>query len=665
MGRAEQLAATGREVTDLFELFRGEQPGRHRQEAIDPERAQPASAHEREHAVGCLAQRSLPAEVEEPAPTGVRFGADALAAAADSFSGEPFFTDLSALLHHVHHEEEYPDVERQPMLLNRLSELGPGMTWHDVDRDADEDLIIASGRGGRLSLFRNERGRLRPVALPGGAASFDQTTVLAVPDGAGGTSLLVGQMNYEAESPAAALAADAVLRVNLGARARVSTAVAGAASSTGPLALVDYDRDGDLDLFVGGRVLPARYPVPASSRFFRSEGGRFVADTANNGLLSQIGLVSSAVFSDVDGDGDPDLLLALEWGPIKVLTNERGRFRDATGTLGFDRYLSRWNGIATGDFNEDGLPDIVATSWGRNTRFQPEPTHPVQLSFADVDGNGTTDLVDAQYDPQLGAVAPLRGFLTLAMGIPSLGRRIGGFAAYADLTLPEVLGSAAGGAATLQITGLEHLVFLSKGPGFVPVPLPPEAQLAPAFYAGVADFDGDGHEDLFLSQNFFATEAGTRHDAGRGLWLRGDGSGKLVPVSGSVSGVKVYGDQRGAALADFDADGRVDLAVSQNAGRTALYRNRGGKPGLRVRLVGAPENPDAFGATIRLVYGTDRGPAREIHAGSGYWSQDGPVQVLGMRRPPDAVWVRWPDGHDVTVPVPAGTPELVVRAPRR
>jgi hypothetical protein len=132
-----------------------------------------------------------------------------------------------------------------------------------------------------------------------------------------------------------------------------------------------------------------------------------------------------------------------------------------------------------------------------------------------------------------------------------------------------------------------------------------------------------------------------------------------------VSGVKVYGDQRGAALADYDADGRVDLVVSQNANRTALYRNRGGRPGLRVRLIGTPDNPDAFGATIRLIYGDERGPAREIHAGSGYWSQDGPVQVLGMRRPPSGVWVRWTDGTEATVPVPEGAREVLVRPTAR
>jgi hypothetical protein len=205
------------------------------------------------------------------------------------------------------------------------------------------------------------------------------------------------------------------------------------------------------------------------------------------------------------------------------------------------------------------------------------------------------------------------------------------------------------------------MVFVNRGNRFGGVPLPAEAQLSPAFYAGVADFDGDGLEDLFLSQNFFPTAVGIpRYDAGRGLLLTGDGAGGLRPMSGRQSGILVYGDQRGAAYADFDRDGRLDLVVSQNGASTRLFRNRGAKSGLRVRLRGAPPNHDAVGAQLRLVYGDRMGPVREIHAGSGYWSQNGPVQVFGLAATPTAVWVRWPGGAESRVAVAAGAGEVVV-----
>jgi hypothetical protein len=594
-------------------------------------------------------------EIEEPA-------APSTAAPAPPPPVEPFFTDASELLDHRHTEQDFDDFGRQPLLLNRLSELGPGVTWHDVDRDGDEDLLIASGRGGRLAWYRNDRGRLTHVPLQMPPAPLDQTTVLAVPSGAGATTLLVGQMNYEAQSPSSALSADAVIRLDLGRNPRAAPAVPGVESATGPMALADYDGDGDLDLFVGGRVLPAKYPAPASSRLFTNHAGAFVLDSANSAPLAGIGMVSAAVFADVDGDGDPDLALALEWGPIKLLINERGRFADATARFGLDRYLSRWNGITTGDFDEDGRQDIVATSWGRNSRIRPDSAHPVFLYYADFDDNGRMDLVEGQYDPRLKAIAPLRGFLRLTLGIPDVGRRIGTFAAYADASVQQVLGPQAAKAAVLQANTFDHLLLLNRGETFEAVSLPAEAQLAPSSYAGVADFNGDGHEDLFLTQNFFSTEIGaSRYDAGRGLWLSGDGTGRLAPVAGTVSGVKVYGDQRGAALADFDGDARVDLVVSQNGNRTVLYRNRGATPGLRVRLIGPAGNPDAFGATIRLGHEGALGPARAIKAGSGYWSQDGPVQVLGMRDPfSTGLRVRWPDGRESIAVIPPGTRDITV-----
>ena len=151
-----------------------------------------------------------------------------------------------------------------------------------------------------------------------------------------------------------------------------------------------------------------------------------------------------------------------------------------------------------------------------------------------------------------------------------------------------------------------------------------------------------------MSTAFPVYDAGRRLDAGRGLWLRGIGGGRLEAVPGQTSGILVYGEQRGAALCDFDGDGRVDLAVSQNGAETKLYQNVLGKPGLRVRLAGPPGNPDGVGATMRLVFGGRMGAAREIHGGSGYWSQDSAVQVMGCPEIPTQIWIRWPGGKTTT-----------------
>ena len=135
-----------------------------------------------------------------------------------------------------------------------------------------------------------------------------------------------------------------------------------------------------------------------------------------------------------------------------------------------------------------------------------------------------------------------------------------------------------------------------------------------------------------------------------------------MAVDANLSGVLVLGEQRGAALADFNHDGRVDVAVSQNNGATKLYLNQHSKSGFRVELAGPPGNPDAIGASLRMVYANGRkGPCRLVQAGSGYWSQDAAVQVLGHPDAPVSIWVRWPGGREETVPVDAKSKSMRLR----
>jgi hypothetical protein len=153
-----------------------------------------------------------------------------------------------------------------------------------------------------------------------------------------------------------------------------------------------------------------------------------------------------------------------------------------------------------------------------------------------------------------------------------------------------------------------------------------------------------------------------RLDAGRGLFLRGDGKGGFAAVPGPDSGIVVYGEQRGCALADYDGDGRVDLVVAQNNDQTCLFHNLRAQVGLRVKLAGPPGNPDGIGAVVRLDFGGRLGPAREVQAGSGFWSQNSPVQVLGTPESPTGVQVRWPGGKVTRSEVPAAAKSIVVDA---
>lgn len=253
--------------------------------------------------------------------------------------------------------------------------------------------------------------------------------------------------------------------------------------------------------------------------------------------------------------------------------------------------------------------------------------------------------------------------MALVNSLPFLLERFSSHKAYSEATVEETLGDRLALSRRVTAATLTSMAFLNTGSGFKAAELPREAQFAPAFSVNVCDFDGDGNEDVFLSQNFFDAEPETaRIDAGLGLWLRGDGTDKLVAVPGARSGIKAFGEQRGAALGDYDEDGRVDLVVTQNGAATRLYHNVGASPGLRVRMKGPAGNPAGIGAVLRLQFAGRQGPAREIHAGSGYWSQDSLTQVLATPARPERIWVRWPGGRVTTTPVPANAKEVTVDA---
>ncbi len=567
-----------------------------------------------------------------------------------------WFDDVSERLQHVHTESAFDDFARQPLLTRQLSEGGPGVTWADLNGDGWDDLVIGSGAGGTLTAFHNDgAGQFRRAsnAPLGRPTARDQGTLL-FQSGA----LLTALSNYED-----GLTNGGALRLVDLARNVSGEVLNGQAGNYGAMAAADVDGDGELELFLGGRAVAGRYPEASPSLLVKVVGGRFSVVQR----FDQLGVVNGAVFTDLDGDGKPELAVAADWSPIRVFQFAGEKTIELTEPLGLAGTSGWWNSIAVADFDEDGRMDLIAGNWGWNgfpvpraplDGREPAAANRRRLRWGDVDGNGVTDLIESYFD-SAGRELPYRKFDAAANALPFLRERFSTRADYGAATLAEIYGDAIGKLPLREAAWFGTTVFLNRGGRFEARSLPVEAQFAPTFGLAVADFDGDGHDDVFLAQNFYAVSPDeARQDGSRGLVLHGDGRGNLTAVTG---GAHVYGDGRGAAVADFDGDGRSDLAVGQNGSQTKLFRNRIAKPGLRVRLAGPAGNPDGMGAQLRLFAGEVGGPLRELHRGGGYWSVDSPTSVLTHAGVPTALEVKWPGGVVKRYPLPAGTKQITAK----
>ncbi|MEI6341127.1 MAG: FG-GAP-like repeat-containing protein [Verrucomicrobiota bacterium] len=541
----------------------------------------------------------------------------------------PWFERWSMATPHRHQEEPFDDFGMFPSMPRRFSQQGPGLAVTDVDGDGHEDVLVAGGKGQAVGWLAGDgKGGWKAKTL-GEPLSDDGLGLLALRTGGAGGGVQVWTALSGLES---GMEKGVALAVMDGAGKALGKVDGTAAGTEGwlPVALAASDADGDgvVDVFAGsGRA----------GAIWRWQGGSLSRVRAVEPAGPAVPGATAATWADMDGDGFPELVLASEWGTVRLLDGRTGRAKSVQPGSG----TGWWRSVATPDLDGDGRLDLVAGNWGLNSEWAIWATNSAALIYGQVPGQGAPVWMEARVGKD-GRWHPWRERDTMLAAHPELeGKGL----THASYAATEVRGWMPKDAVAVRAEVLATCAWLNRGDHFIRVDLPPEAQRTPVSGIVVGDFDGDGKEDLFLAQNWFAVRPDdTRMDAGLGLMLRGDGRGGWSAVGAVESGIRLVGEQRGAATGDFDEDGRPDLVVAQNGEETVLLRNQKAAAGIRVRLAGPPGNPWGLGATVRLRTGARWGPARAVTGGGGYASQDSPVLVLASPGVPTGIEVRWPGG---------------------
>jgi hypothetical protein len=576
----------------------------------------------------------------------------------------------------VHQETPYDDYQRQPLLPYKHSQLGPGLAAGDLNGDGRDDFFVggAARQAGRLLVSQSDGYRVvTPAALQADHFHEDMGALLFDADGDADLDLYVvsGGVECELDSPELQ---DRLYRNERGEFLADLSALPHVRSSGSVVAAADYDRDGDLDLFVGGRVIPGQYPLPPRSFLLRNQGGRFTDVTAEelpDG--QQAGLVTGACWSDANGDGWIDLLVAYEWGPIRLFENQQGKLVERTREAGLATLLGWWNGIRAGDVDHDGDQDYVVANVGLNTKYHASAEHPTRIYYGDFDGTGRRNIVESEYEQD--KLFPVRGKSCSTNAMPFLADRFKTFHDFGLAQLQEIYtAESLEKAYRCEATLLESGILLNDGTGrFQFVALPRIAQIAPVFGTELVDVNGDGHLDIYLLQNFFSPQPETgRMDGGVSLLLLGDGRGGWQAEWPVDSGLVVGGDAKSLVLTDLNADGLPDFLVGVNNAPLMGFQQRpsdGSSRVLRVRLSASHGPRQAIGARVALRAGEPL-QVREVSAGGGYLSQTGSTLFFTLPRDVNEVelQVRWPDGttssHREAIDPATATVEFVCEQPQ-
>ena len=493
---------------------------------------------------------------------------------------EPMFVDITEQsLIYSHMENEFNDFERESLLPHKMSEQGPALAVGDINRDGLDDFFIGGAFGFEASLyFQTKEGSFvasnQKVFTEEknyedvGAEFFDADN-----DGdldlyvvSGGNESEEGSENYQ----------DRLYENLNGTFVRSTTALPNFRESGSCVKPFDFDMDGDIDLFVGGRQIPGKYPYPASSQIFENKSTKgkiaFVDVTSKIApSLQKIGMVTAAIWADVDQDTLTDLVIVGEWMPITVLKNQGGHFENLSTQFGLTNEIGWWNSISASDFDNDGDIDLVAGNLGLNYKYKASFEEPFEIYADDFDSSGSLDIVLGYYNG--GILYPLRGRQCTSDQMPFVKKKFGNYDSFGKATLTEVYGSQNLDRAVHYAAKTFGSSYFENQVGkFNIYQLPTMAQLSSINSILTDDFDKDGHLDVLLAGNLYGSEVETpRNDASYGVYLRGGQLGEFEAVLPVISGIMIEGEVKHLRQL-MSVNGAKIIIVAKNNGKLQFYR---------------------------------------------------------------------------------------------
>ncbi|HJP61835.1 MAG TPA: VCBS repeat-containing protein, partial [Mucilaginibacter sp.] len=527
-----------------------------------------------------------------------------------------------------HHDEgDFIDFNIQKLIPHKLSEYSPALAAADVDGNGLDDIIIsgnaalhaqlflqqADGKFARRDLFPDEKGKF--------TESKDEGVLLFDANGDGKPDVYIASGGYK-DAPGSANYQDR-LYINDGKGDFKLVADALPVDHTSKLCVraVDYNKDGKLDLFVSGRVDPWNYPKPVSSCILRNDSHDGVVKFTNvtnevAPALKNIGMVCDGLFTDFDGDGWPDLVMAGEWMPVTFLKNDRGKFVNVTSCSGTAGQLGLWNSIVAGDFRHTGRMDYIVGNLGENSLLQASDKYPIYITAKDFDKSGYSAIPSIFLPDENGDKKefPMHGRDDMLKQMISVKKKYTNYKSYATATMDDILSpEQRKGALRLKANILKSCYLRNDGNGkFTMIPLPAEAQFSTLNGMVTGDFDGDGNLDVAINGNDYGTDVSIgRYDAFNGLVLKGDGKGGFKPMSIAKSGIYIPGN--GKALVKLrDNKGNLLLAASQHEDFMKVFQLNSG-PNIIL--------PAANDSYALITYKNGQTEKQEFYYGSSFLSQ--------------------------------------------